>query len=438
MGLINAMGNWFTNQNEIQRAQEESDRRQRLMDASNQSAYGVQPRVQQSAQEAQALKNQGWLPTHNPAARSYSPTAHVIPERGISQAWSDYADQGVQQASDDYQAYLDNPLNTVVDRALDVANLPFSLIGERFFADPSAKAEKKYKQALDDAQQISGTAQRHYLDQRTARDKTFSDSMGGGGQNPAAVKKYLFRQGLSEEDQKIFDRMQSYSNTTKIGTGDSTLVVDRFGNVVNTFEQNLAPEQKLGYLADKERQQAFVKAQSTFTESQPNLQSALKSARQKHKLLKVNIEKALELVRTARGVGWNGLLRTLPESIAKDLDATLKTIKANVAFERLQEMRINSPTGGALGNVSDREIELLYNSLMPIDQLGSDQLLENSLKQIMETNKLTLDNMRDAYNQDLGRYGGRPQADNTEPAKKPPLNDEQKNRLKEHDKLFGL
>jgi len=59
------------------------------------------------------------------------------------------------------------------------------------------------------------------------------------------------------------------------------------------------------------------------------------------------------------GTGMGSILGNLPGTQANDLRNTLNTLKANVGFDRLQQMRDNSPTGGALGNVSDTEGKLL-------------------------------------------------------------------------------
>lgn len=75
---------------------------------------------------------------------------------------------------------------------------------------------------------------------------------------------------------------------------------------------------------------------------------------------------------------WNpfdnvaGLLGSLnsyrPGSPAFDVDKMLDTIKANVGFDRLQAMRDSSPTGGALGQVTELELKLLQSSLAALDQ----------------------------------------------------------------------
>ena len=426
MGLISALTEQFDREKALEQARQEAEAQQRLIQSNYQTLGQIAPIVPTNEAERINLERSGYIP---------SEAGYITPERQMMQNEREYRDYKAQQNVDAYQNKLQNPLFNIGDTLVDVANntvgLPLKLLsgGQNPFGDPSQTAKNKFQQSLADTQALHAVNQKHYRQQREARNKTFSESMKGVAQDPSAVREWQFFNTLLDEDKDKYLNVKR--GGTSLNLGDEIVRLGGGGGVQGSYGINLAPDQNLDYLANKQRQEAFIKAQSAFTENQPKLQSALKSARQKHSLLKVNIAKALELVRTARGAGWNGLLRTLPESIAKDLDATLTTIKANVAFERLQEMRRNSPTGGALGQVSDREIKLLYNSLMPIDQLGSDQLLENSLTQIIETNKLTLDNMRDAYNQDLGRYGGRPQ-------EKPTLTDEQKNKLKEHDKLFGL
>lgn len=77
------------------------------------------------------------------------------------------------------------------------------------------------------------------------------------------------------------------------------------------------------------------------------------------------------------GIAGN-LLKRVPGTPSKDLNETLKTVKANVGFETLQNMRQNSPTGGALGQVSDRENELLQAVRGSLEQAQSvDQIVKN-------------------------------------------------------------
>ena len=62
--------------------------------------------------------------------------------------------------------------------------------------------------------------------------------------------------------------------------------------------------------------------------------------------------------------GW--LTGFIPGTDAYNLQRTVESIGANIASDRLQTMRENSPTGGALGNVTDKDMDLMmaaYGSL---------------------------------------------------------------------------
>lgn len=68
----------------------------------------------------------------------------------------------------------------------------------------------------------------------------------------------------------------------------------------------------------------------------------------------------------------------VPGTKAFDASQLADTISAGIAFDRLQSMREASPTGGALGAVTEREMDLLKSSLGSISQSqGQDQLLQN-------------------------------------------------------------
>ena len=67
---------------------------------------------------------------------------------------------------------------------------------------------------------------------------------------------------------------------------------------------------------------------------------------------------------------------------AKNLKTKVDTIAANLSFDTLQAMRDASPTGGALGQVSEREIELLGATVASLDIAQSPAQLRKSLSDI--------------------------------------------------------
>lgn len=67
-----------------------------------------------------------------------------------------------------------------------------------------------------------------------------------------------------------------------------------------------------------------------------------------------------------------------------DLKAKLDTIAGNIAFTTLNKMRQNSPTGGAVGQVSDRDMALLASVKGALTQAQSPKQLKETLKRLDE------------------------------------------------------
>ncbi len=69
------------------------------------------------------------------------------------------------------------------------------------------------------------------------------------------------------------------------------------------------------------------------------------------------------------------------------LEAKLNTIRANIAFDKLMKIRQSSPTGGAVGNVSDKDIALLQAVLGSLDTEQDPKQLQESLERLDEIYK---------------------------------------------------
>ncbi len=80
--------------------------------------------------------------------------------------------------------------------------------------------------------------------------------------------------------------------------------------------------------------------------------------------------------------GLGSYLSVLPLTEAKDLSKRLTTIKANLGFDRLQQMRDASPTGGALGQVAVQELIALQSTIASLDQDQSPAQLKQALDKI--------------------------------------------------------
>ena len=84
---------------------------------------------------------------------------------------------------------------------------------------------------------------------------------------------------------------------------------------------------------------------------------------------------------TTTGVVGKGVA-FVPGTTAYDLQQRLLTLKANLGFDRLQQMRDASPTGGALGQVAVQELQALQATVGSLELGQSKAELQKNLNKI--------------------------------------------------------
>ena len=111
--------------------------------------------------------------------------------------------------------------------------------------------------------------------------------------------------------------------------------------------------------------------------------SGLSNQISKSNTLRTQIADARKL---AEGLGTTGFVgagvKLVLGTPAYDLAQKVVTIKANIGFDRLQQMRLDSPTGGALGQVAVQELEALQNSIASLEQAQSYSQFDKSLQTV--------------------------------------------------------
>lgn len=98
-----------------------------------------------------------------------------------------------------------------------------------------------------------------------------------------------------------------------------------------------------------------------------------------------DIDRALKLVDEAKlpTTGMAGdILSNIGGTAARDVKALTDTIKANAGFAELQTMRDQSPTGGALGQVTERELALLQAVIGNLEQSQSTDQFKDNLRRV--------------------------------------------------------
>jgi hypothetical protein len=95
-----------------------------------------------------------------------------------------------------------------------------------------------------------------------------------------------------------------------------------------------------------------------------------------------SINNVLPLVDTMTAGAVGKLAGAVPGTPAYDVASTIDTIKANIGFEQLQQMRNSSPTGGALGQVAVKELDFLQAALGNLNTGQSPAKLKETLQRI--------------------------------------------------------
>lgn len=96
--------------------------------------------------------------------------------------------------------------------------------------------------------------------------------------------------------------------------------------------------------------------------------------------------------------GIRSVIPNIPGSAAADAAAKLQTLKAQIGFSVLQEMRNASKTGGALGSVTERELGFLQNALDALDNAQSLEQFTESLSAIKKWSQEGKGRLQEAFN----------------------------------------
>jgi hypothetical protein len=134
--------------------------------------------------------------------------------------------------------------------------------------------------------------------------------------------------------------------------------------------------------------------------------NALGAVEQKRSVVTQDIDRAVRLAGSIPSTGLWSLLNAVPGTPQGDLAGLLDTIEANVGFDALQEMRNNSPTGGALGSVTERELSLLAATVGSLRQSQSKEQFTFNLKRLKEQLASSSASLKEAFSRDFGDEDG--------------------------------
>lgn len=218
-----------------------------------------------------------------------------------------------------------------------------------------------------------------------------------GGENPSNVREWEYYTKLAPEQRAEYLNMKR--SVPYLDTGTQFVQPNPVGpeQPPRTVDKNVA---------ETEAQKIVGRETGEGRMALPKMERSLQVYEQQAAIMDSTIDKAIEMAGKSGTAGFVGAgARFIPGTEAYDLSQTLQTIKANIGFDKLQEMRDNSPTGGALGQVAVQEMQALQSVFGSLDQAQSAAQLINGLNQVKAVRKHFAALRRQAYEQDVQRFG---------------------------------
>lgn len=243
---------------------------------------------------------------------------------------------------------------------------------------------------------IAGANSRNAATIAGESDRQASSPLAQGGATGALVHELM----KSRPDlYPTFDRaLYAVQTGFRQGTG-----LDQGGSVapmagVTTTKTDINQAEKLG----AGRGETMAKRESALPQAAENLRSLDNAVNLTNK----TADDAAGMANSMT-TGWVGsLAKAVPGSAAYNLAAKVGTLQSNATINALQEIRASSPTGGALGAVSDYEDKMLASKYANLTQSQSKEQFLANLQQYKEQVAHSVNNVRQAYTDTYGNTQG--------------------------------
>lgn len=237
---------------------------------------------------------------------------------------------------------------------------------------------------------------------------------------PSNVQEWEYFSKLPENQQEEYLTMRR--GTSPLNLGDRVVIPSQTapGTARGEFGVGIRPQdepdlrgQQTAAVQNAEIAAIPVRvATQTAAERQtqmPQAQARLASEQRQATLVDSFIDQASGLAG-----GWTtgmagATLSGIPGTPAHDLAAIIDTIEANIGFDKLNQMRQQSPTGGALGSVTERELSLLSATLGSLKQSQSPDQFKQNLETLREQVRAIVHGSEQQFQQ---TYGGAEQVIN--------------------------
>ena len=204
----------------------------------------------------------------------------------------------------------------------------------------------------------------------------------------AAQRDYDKR--IADEQEKAWNVQYKALQSEKLSQDIDFATEDR---PLDTQEKQLGIQEKKLGLSLKAEQIKTEQAQraNIYSQIAEKNKKPIEEQVKQDKLVQSQVSKASTVLQKAKeasslisgfSTGLAAMTGFIPGTPAKNLQGKIDTIKANLGFDALQEMRNNSPTGGALGSIAVQELEMLQSTVASLDTGQKPSQLRQSLTDV--------------------------------------------------------
>lgn len=194
-----------------------------------------------------------------------------------------------------------------------------------------------------------------------------------------------------DTDQYTLQSVQAYQNSVARGNPDVTLLQPREPTMEGYRPVRTETGEVRGWVPLPGTED-YREVQNQIRADRENGNMARRQAQNVVEVVDRSIN-SLEGSDAAAGFVGN-LLSRVPGTNTFSLGEDIDTIKANLGFDRLQQMRDASPTGGALGQVSERELAQLERTVRSLAIAQPKERLIENLRTVRDQYQAILSQIR--------------------------------------------
>jgi hypothetical protein len=360
------------------------------------------------------------------------PQTYQDPRALMREYYADLIDGKRARETARAQEQLSDPMfrfrDTMTDVARNTIGLPFHILsgGQAFNNDPSREAQSRHEARLEELDKLNGANSELY---QGAKEQRFADLMNLENQRKVSETNRINAVGqnrLFKSNNPDFYTVESQAAAQRLAEQGAPLSEQRAALVtrdkyreVTDLNGRVALYNKetgefVGYKFDfddelrqkeiVETSQNFTKAQGVYHADRPRMQRTIRSFASKRDDIEREINAVLELLEgSTRAV--DGVLQYVPGTDEKTIQGKLQMLVANIGFAEIQKMREQSKSGGALGQVTEKELAFLQAVLGRLSQFDKPQVLRENLGIVLESYNESVDALEYNLSEMDGLYG---------------------------------